>query len=210
VTTNNDYPHAPAPAAAPGGGNPQAADSLTEALDDLEQLLGDDPDSDPESSGSETGGAQSPVEMPFGPHPEQDGTAEREFLAAQYSIPLLDDVVLPGASGIDPDAGVDSAKERASTSAEDFPPPTPLSFTIDSEAPLSPDEFAQQEPPAPDPRAEQVAARLASELEVIVDARAKASMQAALDEMKREVRRHLTIVLPEILDELARNKPDKE
>ena len=48
--------------------------------------------------------------------------------------------------------------------------------------------------------------RLASEIEVIMVARLENALREASEEIRRQVRNHIEIVLPEILDELAREE----
>ena len=49
----------------------------------------------------------------------------------------------------------------------------------------------------------QVAQRLASELEIIMNARLESALQGIGEDIRREVRNHIEIVLPEIVSDLA-------
>ena len=209
---------------APGASRPDrdaepVATGLSDALDDLEQLLGTAPDEESPSSDKDD----------TGPEPADattDETARQQFLDAQYSIPLLDDVVVPGSPVAGPDESVELAGEEANeigpsrhaektmaTTRVGAQPEPELHHDDDSKndgGHLDANEDDDGDPPHTDPHAAQLAARLASELEVIVDNRAQEAMRGALDEIKREVRRHIKIVLPEILDELAHKNSDRE
>ncbi len=95
----------------------------------------------------------------------------------QYDIPLLDDVVMRGSGVADaPPAG--------------YEPPAP------------------PHPPKPgSPEYEEacrlLVARIANEIEVIVQSRIEAALQSATDEIRQQVKNHIEIMLPEILDEIT-------
>ncbi|MCP5149325.1 MAG: hypothetical protein H6983_12570 [Ectothiorhodospiraceae bacterium] len=57
---------------------------------------------------------------------------------------------------------------------------------------------------------ERVAVRLASEIEVILNARIETAVTEALEDVRRQVRNHIEIILPEILDELGLLAPRDE
>lgn len=90
----------------------------------------------------------------------------------QYSIPLLHDVVVPGG---DPSAGERPDAERGAL---------PGASIEDEEAYA---KFAE---------------RLANEIEVIVQARVEAAVNHAAKDIREQVRNHLEIMLPEIIEEL--------
>ena len=130
-------------------GNSIGGERLGEALDDLEQMLGRNREPEPELTPA-SAGSDSP-----------------------YTIPLLDEVVVPGQI----DGGLGGGMEQ------DY-----------SEAPV------------PAALCNRLAERLASEIEVIMVARLENALREASEEIRRQVRNHIEIVLPEILDELAREE----
>jgi hypothetical protein len=130
-------------------------ESLQSALSDLERMLNRH-----EGGGSAAGGkpvATSPL--------DEDGE--------QYTIPLLDEVVIPG--------------EPAAADA--IAPAHP-----------APDEpFYDESEPALRAR---IAARLASEVDVIMQDRIEEALERAREDISRRVRDHMDIILPEIVEEL--------
>ena len=100
---------------------------------------------------------------------------------SQYTIPLLHDVVVPGSDG------------SVGQSAEAHPGQAPGPELDDDEA------------------CRKLAERLANEIEVIVQARIEAAVREAAEDIHEQVRNHLEIMLPEIIEEfyaLARRKGD--
>ncbi len=91
---------------------------------------------------------------------------------SQYTIPLLHDVVVPGGDG----------------------PVVPS------------DEPGYGQAHAPDPDDDEacrkLAERLANEIEVIVQARVEAAVLEAAGDIREQVRTHLEIMLPELIEEL--------
>ena len=129
---------------------------LNKALNDLEQIL--------ESSGTE------PTPTPPGPG----------LLGDQYTIPLLDDVVAPGAiTDEELDENVLAPSRNRLLSLED------------------------------DADCQNVIKRLSSEIEVIVQAGLENALEHAKKDITEQVKRHVTIILPEILDEIAAIKARK-
>ena len=125
--------------------------SLNEALDDLETML--------ERRGGPASAGDSSSSPPADPVPAG---------AEQYTIPLLDDVVVPG-------------------DVRSFGEPR-----------------AERWPGTEDPQlSQQVAERLASEIEVIMNTRLEQVLAAASEDIRGQIRNHIEIVLPEILEELA-------
>ena len=55
-----------------------------------------------------------------------------------------------------------------------------------------------------------IAERLASEVEVIVNTRMESAVRKALDDAQRQLRDHLYIVLPELLEDLLHSSPPDE
>jgi hypothetical protein len=94
----------------------------------------------------------------------------------QYDIPLLNDVIVPE----------DGAVEAP---AEPYEPPT---------APPGSPEY--------DEASRLLVARIASEIEVIVQSCIEAALENATVEIRRQVKNHIEIMLPEILDEIIRNQ----
>lgn len=129
-----------------------AEESLSEALNGLEQIL--------EHRQRGPREATEPV-------PEPEAAAD-----GQYTIPLLHDVVVPGA---------------------DLPEPEP-SGREQRQAPAS--EMEETE------AYRRLAERLANEIEVIVQARVEAAVQKAAEDIRDQVRNHLEIMLPEIIEDL--------
>ncbi len=137
-----------------GTGPSAAEESLSEALNGLEQIL--------EQRKSAPPGVREPDREQPKPGPADP----------QYTIPLLHDVVVPG--GEEPHEQV-------------------------------PDQ-PRGEPP--EPRAEaaeacrKLAERLANEIEVIVQARIEAAVQESAGDIREQVRNHLEIMLPELIEDL--------
>lgn len=134
-------------------GDDDIEESLHEALNDLEQML----------------------ERHEGPREERqhatlDDNDERD------SIPLLDEVVIPGTA-------MPASRQPASGLGEDMEP-------IDDEPALR----------------RRLATRLASEIEVIVQDRMEAAVEAASAQITQQVRNHIDIMLPEIVEEFMRIK----
>ncbi len=100
----------------------------------------------------------------------------------QYDIPLLNDVVMPGSGVADaPPAGYEPPE-----------PPRPGSAEYEEACRL-------------------LVARIANEIEVIVQSRIEAALESATDEIRQQVKNHIEIMLPEILDEITheRGREDK-
>lgn len=136
----------------PNGPSPEAPSSVPDetldAIDDLEALLQD-----------RHGMAARPTAAPARDI-ESDG---------QYTIPLLNEVVLPGQT--------------------------------DAAEPLD-------APPELSPMAQRLFDRLASEIDVIVQTGVEDALKAAAKDIRKRVRNHVAIVLPEILDELSQGDHD--
>ena len=139
-------------------------ESLSEALSDLERMLQRHRTGEAGARGAPDADA---------PAPTDDGE--------QYTIPLLDDVVVPGVPVSAPE-----------------PAPAPATGGFDA---------AEDDEPALRRR---IAARLASEVEVIVQDRIEAALEGAREEIREQVRNHMDIILPEVVDELvqARRRRD--
>lgn len=154
-------------------------ESLNRALDTLEQMLdarhADDTET-PEPVEAGPGGAQvsgdSDGQTASRPESAGDGTA----LEGQYTIPLLDDVVLPGTQPPPSDAADDPRLEAS--------PPS-----------LNDDEDCRR-----------LVQRLTSELEVIIQTGIEEALRKATKSIGRQVKEHIDIMLPEILEEIARMK----
>ena len=127
--------------------------SLNDALSDLERMLerhGDE---------AETTVTQGPDAQPF-------------------TIPLLDEVVIPG-------PGIGEITTGALPGADMDPGHEIL------------DEAA---------RRRKLATRLASEIEVIVQDRLESAMERAREEIREQVRNHMDIILPEIVEEIMQHR----
>lgn len=136
-----------------------AGESLNDALNDLEHIIDGD-DRDP-------------------PGAEKHGAAPAPDDAGQYSIPLLDDVVLPG------------------------PNPAAVSDPLPGKVRHGPAYIEH------DRQCQDVIKRLANEIEVIVHAGVEEALKKAHREITVRIKRHLEITLPEILDEIADIKSRK-
>jgi len=90
----------------------------------------------------------------------------------QYDIPLLNDVIVP-------------EDEEMEAPAEPYEPPT---------APPGSPEY--------DDASRLLVARIASEIEVIVQSRIEAALEKATIEIRQQVKNHIEIMLPEILEEI--------
>ena len=137
-----------------GASTSAAEESLSDALNGLEQIL----ENRQGAPSTATGSIESQQ------IPANEGS--------QYTIPLLHDVVLPG--GGDGSAG---------QSAEAHPGEAQGPDLDDDEACLK------------------LAERLANEIEVIVQARVEAAVREAAKDIHEQVRNHLEIMLPEIIEE---------
>ena len=134
--------------------NPSAAEeSLTDALNGLEQILEHRRKAPKERDQREA--------KPSAP-PATD---------AQYTIPLLHDVVVHGADGRGHPAGQDHGAAPEADAADD-------------------EAYSK------------LAERLANEIEVIVQARVEDAVSQAATDIREQVRNHLEIMLPEIIEEL--------
>jgi len=91
---------------------------------------------------------------------------------AQYTIPMLNEVVAPG----------------------DEIPPLPAAGAAD----VQPPEAGPEE----EELCRRLTERLANEIEVLVQARIETAVQEAAGDIREQVRNHLEIMLPEILEEL--------
>lgn len=99
----------------------------------------------------------------------------------QYDIPLLDEVIRPGRG----------AADRPTAGNESPAPPGPGSADYEEACRL-------------------LVARIANEIEVIVQSRIEAALQSATDEIRRQVKNHIEIMLPEILDEITHERSREE
>ena len=106
--------------------------------------------------------------------------AEPDLLGDQYTIPLLDDVVAPGT-----ELGEDLDDIPVVTSARRL-----LSLEDDVDC-------------------QNVINRLNSEIEVIVQAGLEKALDKAKKDITDQVKKHVSIILPEILDEIAAIKARK-
>jgi hypothetical protein len=138
-----------------GASTSAAEESLSDALNGLEQIL--------ENRQGASSTAESSDESRRIPANED----------SQYTIPLLHDVVVPGSGG-----SVDQ-------SAEAHPGEARGPNLDDDEACLK------------------LAERLANEIEVIVQARVEAAVREAAEDIHEQVRNHLEIMLPEIIEEFC-------
>lgn len=147
-------------------------ESLTRALDTLEDML------DPQhGQGSETPPAADGGQNSDGSErPRTDTERSSPLLDGQCTIPLLDDVVLPGAQAPSSDAA-----------DGDYPEAPLLSIADDKDC-------------------ERLVQRLTSELEVIIQTGVEEALRAASKRISRQVKDHIDIMLPEILEEIARMK----
>ena len=127
-----------------------AEESLNAALNDLEQIL------DQRSNDADRNVEPNPVDDP------------------QLSIPLLDDVVVPGILAED--------RQQDLGPSDNFPLSPPLSADADFR---------------------KVVDRLASELDVIIQTRVETAMREVSRDIKSQIRTHIDIILPEVLEELA-------
>jgi len=109
------------------------------------------------------------------PHAAKAPRAEQADAAptdAQYTIPLLHDVVVPGGDAAGGQMDVKSASASVAAEVDD-------------------DEAYRK-----------LAERLANEIEVIVQARVEEALQEASNDIREQVRKHLEIMLPELVEEL--------
>ena len=131
-----------------------AEESLSDALNGLEQILGN----------RHRAPTQAEDSAESAPTPASKDS--------QYTIPLLHDVVVPGADG---PAEQSDEPSHGHAHAPD----------------LDDDEACRK-----------VAERLANEIEVIVQARVEAAVLEAAGDIREQVRMHLEIMLPELIEEL--------
>jgi len=137
-----------------GAGPSAAEESLTDALNGLEQIL------------EHRQRAPSVVREPDTKQPSPTSAD------AQYTIPLLHDVVVPGVE--------ESAEPIPERERREMP-----------ESDVDDDEAYRK-----------LAERLANEIEVIVQARIEAAVGEAAKDIREQIRNHLEIMLPEIIEEL--------
>ena len=135
-------------------GTSAAEESLSEALNGLEQIL--------ERRKPAPPGRREPDRERPNPGPADP----------QYTIPLLHDVVVPGDDGPHEQASGQPLEEALEPGAEA------------GEA------------------CRKLAERLANEIEVIVQARIEAAVQEAAGDIREQVRNHLEIMLPELIEDL--------
>ena len=131
-----------------------AEESLSDALNGLEQILVNRHRAPP-MAGNSAGGRPQPA--------SED---------SQYTIPLLNDVVVPGGDG---SAGQGDEPSHGQAREPELD---------DGEA------------------CRKLAERLANEIEVIVQARVEAAVLEATEDIREQVRTHLEIMLPELIEEL--------
>ena len=145
------------------GDSVDAEESLSEALSGLERILVQRqrrarPDTPPDD---------------IRPDPRPRASAPRAADdAAQYTIPMLNDVVVPG-------------NDTPSTPADGGRDVHPL-----------------QPGPEEEELCRRLTERLANEIEVLVQARVETAVAEAAHDIREQVRNHLEIMLPEILEEL--------
>jgi len=172
------------PKQGPAPGAPPPDDgALNDALDELEGMLGarGREGAAGRTAGRATGRTTGAGAAGAAAASGHPGGADSE---GQYSIPLLSDVVIPGEqAGAEPAAG-------PGPEADEEP-----------SAPASLDEEVYR----------QVVSRLASEIEVIVQAAVEQALADANARILDKLRRHIEITLPEILDDIATTRaPDGE
>jgi len=168
-------------------------ESLTEALNDLEKIL--DGDSKPATSNAQN------ITTP------KINTDELEIHddVEQYTIPLLNDVVIPGidiptqAGHFDPDAE-DSEPELLDHDA--------MMAQLTGSATQARQPIFDSSKLDEDGHRRRMAERLANEIEVIVQARMEEAIQNAIPDIRQQVRNHLDIILPEIVDDLLQHRHD--
>ena len=168
-------------------------ESLTEALNDLEKIL--DGDSNPSNS---------KAEIITTPKINTDDIEIQDDVE-QYTIPLLNDVVIPGidiptqAGHIDPGAE-DSEPELLDHEAM-------MTQLTGSTTQAKQPTFEASELDE-DGHRRRMAERLANEIEVIVQARMEEAIQNAIPDIREQVRNHLDIILPEIVDDMLQHRRD--
>jgi len=170
-------------------------ESLTEALNVLEKIL----DANDTATSQETDDAA----------PAKFFMDEGADKVEPYTIPLLNDVVVPGI-GItpqdqaepepesDPHSPVPERLDQAAMMAQLTGPPTGTEAGDFTEPEL--DEAALRR---------RLADRLASEVEVIVQACLEVAINNACDEIRVQVRNHLDIILPEIVDDMLQHRQNR-
>jgi len=130
--------------------------SLNEALNDLEHML--------DGPGDDDGVSTEDIRT--------------DLQGEQYTIPLLDDVVVPG---IDVLGEIDEAV-------------APIRRQLES---------------VEDDESQAVIRRLTNEIEVIVQTGVEEALRSAVKTITKQVKNHVSIMLPEILDEIADIKARK-
>ena len=118
-------------------------------------------------------------------HARDDQVADEvsiEKSTQQYIIPLLDEVVRPG------------SEVHASPSSSSANEPR-----IDHDAETADENNDNSEPAV----RRRLAERLASEIEIITQDRIEAALEKAREEIRVQVRNHLDIILPEVVEELS-------
>ncbi len=151
----------------------EVEESLSDALSDLEQILQRHEGTDPGTGSRDDAGTGMADKRRHHSGARSDNTTTDDKDTEQYVIPLLDDVVIPGTEGH---------------------APPPLAST--AEAPLI--EVEDDEPAL----RRRLAERLASEIDIITQHCMEAALETARAEIRVQVRNHLDIILPEIVEEL--------
>lgn len=113
------------------------------------------------------------------PKPKPKPVSEKPA-STQYDIPLLDKVILPGRQAV----------EATPRGYKQLPVLNPGSPEYEEACKL-------------------LVAKIANEIEVIVQSRIEAALQSATDEIRKQVKNHIEIMLPEILDEITQERERK-
>lgn|GEM_PF-1969665 len=169
-------------------------ESLSEALNDLEKILD---------------GQATPEQGAAGDPPAQDRPADEDIeQAQQYTIPLLNDVVIPGIE-VNPqspstavthtDAAPPESLDHAAMMAQLTGPPADLQGPESTESEIDEDTLRRR-----------LAERLASEVEVMVQARLEAALVEVCDDIREQVRNHLDIILPEIVEDMLQHRQSRD
>ncbi len=125
----------------------------------------------------------------------------------QYTIPLLNDVVIPGI-GITPRDPAEAESKAHGLVPEQLDQAAMMAQLTGPPAATGAGEFTEPELDEAALR-RRLADRLASEVEVIVQACLEVAVSNACDEIRVQVRNHLDIILPEIVDDMLQHRQSR-
>lgn len=169
-------------------------ESLSEALNDLEKILEDK-------------NAPTPTTMDISVPPDTAGCEDdHQDSSDHHAIPLLNDVVIPGISMTQRES-TDQKSDANSHVPEHLDHATIMAQLTGPTVHSDQNESFANDMDEASLRS-RLADRLASEVEVMVQARLEDALMAVCADIRRQVRNHMDIVLPEIVDNMLQHRHD--